>query len=260
MNKKIIGLLIFLMLFFQIQPALGFRNNTMMMNNKSIETENINDDIVNILNQVNESLVSYYLEELVKFGPRYTGSESCSEAAEYLFDEFEKLDLDVYYDYYEFIMKKITQDIILEKKQHLHILNTLVQHSFGLTLHELTYLLTKKNNMYKMSSLQERFGVSRINVFKTRQRINDCLTDLKRLNLIHKKGVKYQLNLLELHLLLKREKLHDELKKIELEIRTEYEEIENNIRSLSDNEQELYEAEFWDVYGKDFLKQYLTKK
>jgi hypothetical protein len=55
-----------------------------------------NDDyILKIINQVNESLVFYYLNGLMEFGPRYTGSENCSNAAQYIFDEFQKMDLDV---------------------------------------------------------------------------------------------------------------------------------------------------------------------
>jgi len=63
----------------------------------------MNQDIIDIINQVNKSLVSKYLEELVEFGPRYTGTESCNNAAHYLYGEFEKLNLDVYYDEWKYI-------------------------------------------------------------------------------------------------------------------------------------------------------------
>lgn len=97
------GFLIFLMLSFPIQTTLGTTQNTGMINNKSIETENIDEDIITMINQVNKSLISYYLEGLVKFGPRFTGSENCSKAAEYIYNEFEKLGLNVYIDPWEYI-------------------------------------------------------------------------------------------------------------------------------------------------------------
>ena len=158
-------------------------------------------------------------------------------------------------------MEKITLDIILEKKQHLHILNTLAKHDpLRLTLHELTYLLTDKSNMYQMSLLQKKIGYSRKNIFKTRQRIYDCLNDLKRLNLVKKTRNKYHLNLFELHILIQREKIRNELKEAEEQLRTESKEIENELINQSEEVRRGYEAEFWRIYGKDFLKKYLTEE
>lgn len=158
-------------------------------------------------------------------------------------------------------MKKITQDIIKEKKQHLHILKALKQHSpLGLTLHDLTYLLTNKNNMYKMSSLQERFGKSRNDVFKTRQRIHDCLTDLKRINLIQKTREKYRLNLFEFYFLIQRERLNNQLKEYEQEERANFEKIRNDMKYLSERELEEIETELWEEQGKKILNEYLTGK
>lgn len=102
MNKKIMGFLIFVMLFLQIQSAIGITQETGMMK-KRVGAENVDADIVTMLNQVNESLISYYLEELVQFGPRFTGSESCSNAAQYIHDEFKLLGLDVYIDPWNYI-------------------------------------------------------------------------------------------------------------------------------------------------------------
>ena len=112
------------------------------------------------------------------------------------------------------------------------------------TLHDLTYLLTNKDSMYKIDLLEIRFGISWKNVFKTRRRIQDCLTDLKRINLIYKTKGKYWLNLFELHLLFQREQLYNELKKIEKELTLEYVVYENKIKNLSKEESKDYEAEF----------------
>jgi len=60
--------------------------------------QSIDTDIVAMIQQVNESLIAGYLEGLVSFGPRVTGSKNCSDAADYILDEFKKLGLDAYID------------------------------------------------------------------------------------------------------------------------------------------------------------------
>ncbi len=63
--------------------------------NKDISTTNLEDNIAEMIDQLNQSLLYEYLEGLVNIGPRYTGTNNCREAAEYLFDEFKKIGLDV---------------------------------------------------------------------------------------------------------------------------------------------------------------------
>lgn len=46
---------------------------------------------------INETLVASYLETLVAFGPRVTGTTSCDAAAKYIFHEFFQMGLDVRY-------------------------------------------------------------------------------------------------------------------------------------------------------------------
>lgn len=157
-------------------------------------------------------------------------------------------------------MKKITQELILEKKQYLHILNSIAIYSpRGLSLHELTYLLTNNNNMYKMSLLHKNFGNLRKDIFKTRQRIYDCITNLINLNLIYKTKNKYHLNLNEFHLLFVRVKYQDELKKIEEQTKVVYKKIEDKMRNLSYDERKNYELEFWKRHEKNIFKNYLKK-
>ncbi len=105
MKKKIVGVLVFLMVIIPIQSVSATTQNFKIINNVSTESS-VNADIIDIINQVNESLISYYLEELVEFGPRFTGSESCSRAAEYIYDEFNSLGLDVYIDPWRYIRYK----------------------------------------------------------------------------------------------------------------------------------------------------------
>jgi len=51
--------------------------------------------IIEMINQINESLLFEYHHGLMKFGPRYTGSINCNLAAEYIYDAFEQMGLDV---------------------------------------------------------------------------------------------------------------------------------------------------------------------
>ena len=54
-------------------------------------------EIIQMTNQVNESLVNTYLRGLVAFGPRYTGTENCTRAGQYLYDSFVSLGVPVEY-------------------------------------------------------------------------------------------------------------------------------------------------------------------
>jgi acetylornithine deacetylase/succinyl-diaminopimelate desuccinylase-like protein len=57
-----------------------------------------NTVILDMVEQVNESMVFYYLDSLMSFGPRYTGSENCSAAAQWILDEFMTMGLDTQLD------------------------------------------------------------------------------------------------------------------------------------------------------------------
>jgi hypothetical protein len=54
-----------------------------------------NGSIVDMISQVNASLLHEYHDGLMRFGPRYTGSLNCSLASQYIYDSFEDMDLDV---------------------------------------------------------------------------------------------------------------------------------------------------------------------
>ncbi|MBN1861776.1 MAG: M28 family peptidase [Candidatus Thermoplasmatota archaeon] len=56
-----------------------------------------NDTIIEMIEQINTSLLYKYHQGLMKFGPRYTGSITCHLAAEYIYNEFEKMGLAVEY-------------------------------------------------------------------------------------------------------------------------------------------------------------------
>jgi len=59
-----------------------------------------NADIVELLQQLNESIILGYLENLTSFGPRVSGTEACDQAAYYLYDTFQDMGLAVRYHNY----------------------------------------------------------------------------------------------------------------------------------------------------------------
>jgi hypothetical protein len=64
----------------------------------NMEIQNTTDPkITNIINLVNESLIRGFLEGLVSYGPRVTGTYGCEKAAEYLFEQFENMGLETRY-------------------------------------------------------------------------------------------------------------------------------------------------------------------
>ena len=61
-------------------------------------TTNVN--IVDLLQQLNETLLRGYLENLTSFGPRATGTEGCDQAAHYIHGTFQEMGLAVRYHNY----------------------------------------------------------------------------------------------------------------------------------------------------------------
>jgi aminopeptidase YwaD len=57
-------------------------------------------NIIELLQQLNETLILGYLENLTSFGPRETGTEACDQAAHYLYDTFKDMGLAVRYHNY----------------------------------------------------------------------------------------------------------------------------------------------------------------
>jgi len=56
-----------------------------------------NDIIISLINKINENIYLGYLENLTSFDPRVTTSQACDDSAEYIYNEFEKLDLETRY-------------------------------------------------------------------------------------------------------------------------------------------------------------------
>ncbi len=71
--------------------------------NKKISNSSSNEiEIVDIINKVNKSLIFSYHEGLMAFGARYTGSENISLAADYIYNCFEEIGLNVSFHNWNF--------------------------------------------------------------------------------------------------------------------------------------------------------------
>jgi hypothetical protein len=68
--------------------------------------DSFNSDIVMMLGEINESILSYYLERFVSFGYKFTGSSNCRKAAEWIKQEFEDMGLHTYFDDWRFTRHK----------------------------------------------------------------------------------------------------------------------------------------------------------
>ncbi len=56
-----------------------------------------NETIIEILNQIDETLILGYLENLTDFGPRVTGTSECAAAGDYIYNEFDNMGLETRY-------------------------------------------------------------------------------------------------------------------------------------------------------------------
>ena len=63
-----------------------------------IITNTMDEGVIDLINQINESMILAYLQNLTSFGPRVTGQPACEQAAEYLYNEFSNMGLEVRYD------------------------------------------------------------------------------------------------------------------------------------------------------------------
>jgi hypothetical protein len=94
MPKKIIYLLIIFLLVVSASSISSRDINTIHFNENNIINEEV---IIDMIEQLNESLYLGYLEDIVSFGARYTGTENCYEAGTYIYNEFSNMSLDVKY-------------------------------------------------------------------------------------------------------------------------------------------------------------------
>lgn len=79
--------------FSDAQPI----KSNQITNNVNSTSREIDTDVISIINKINKSIVSSYLEGLVGCGIRYTGTKNCNKAAEYIYNQFKQMGLDVEY-------------------------------------------------------------------------------------------------------------------------------------------------------------------
>jgi len=89
--------------------------NNIKSGSASVNNQFYRPDLVDLIKQVNESALFYYLSGLMNFAPRYTGTDNCNKAAEYIADEFQKMNLDVCVDKWRHLQYK-SQNIIATHK------------------------------------------------------------------------------------------------------------------------------------------------
>ncbi|MCK4995304.1 MAG: M20/M25/M40 family metallo-hydrolase [Thermoplasmatales archaeon] len=85
----------------EIAPGFVFEENNVIQivtdpPEKTIQSSE--ETIIDILENIDEDLILGYLEDLVDFGPRVTGSGACAAAGDYIYNEFESYGLDARYD------------------------------------------------------------------------------------------------------------------------------------------------------------------
>jgi hypothetical protein len=103
-NRKFISLPICLLLIIPVFPVLGLpiqikeTTNLNLQNHQYPKKTTILDDaVISMIEQVNESAFLSYEENLTINGPRPTKSPACVEAAEYIYEQFETMGLAVKY-------------------------------------------------------------------------------------------------------------------------------------------------------------------
>lgn len=118
LKKKIIGICIvtIIIIAFYASPATSSpTKNNIKSNSVSVNDQFYIQNLVDLIKQVNESTLFYYLNGLMEFAPRYTGTDNCNKAAEYIADEFQKMNLDVSVDKWRHLQFK-SQNIIATHK------------------------------------------------------------------------------------------------------------------------------------------------
>lgn len=69
-----------------------------VISNHNVMLSVTNDIIIQMIEEIDESLILGYLENLTSFGPRVTGSGACIAAAQFIYNQFQSMGLDVRYD------------------------------------------------------------------------------------------------------------------------------------------------------------------
>ena len=59
-----------------------------------IALQSSSEEVIEMIQQLDEEMILGYLEDLVAFGPRVTGTNECEEAGDYIYNEFQSMGLE----------------------------------------------------------------------------------------------------------------------------------------------------------------------
>ncbi len=94
MNKKIIGIFIFMLLIIYTLTVAGNIIESEGEDNPNyIQSNTV--DVIEIIQQMDEAMFLGYIENITAFGPRETETNASMEAGSYIFDEFTSMGLEV---------------------------------------------------------------------------------------------------------------------------------------------------------------------
>jgi hypothetical protein len=103
-------------IFIIISPTVFVEGIIQINTNEETNSlENIETDLINLINQVNESILKYFLEKFVSFGEKMTDSENARRAADWIKEEFEKMELLAHFEEWKFPKYKDRNVIALHK-------------------------------------------------------------------------------------------------------------------------------------------------
>jgi hypothetical protein len=97
MRRKIIGIFV-----VGILIITGFASIPIQAGPVQQPLTSPDPQIIDMIQQVNESLLYDYLTHLTAFGPRFTGTENCTKASQYIYDEFQSMGLSVEFHNWSF--------------------------------------------------------------------------------------------------------------------------------------------------------------
>jgi hypothetical protein len=134
--KKIFVLFLATCFLCSLTSAVAIQNQSPIKTYDDKNTSQLifEDSIPLIIEQIDESMMTTYLMDLVSFGPHSTASPACDKVAEYIFNQFENLGLDVrYQDWYyniftygrniEATLKGLSNDIYIISAHYDTLLN-----------------------------------------------------------------------------------------------------------------------------------------
>lgn len=99
-NRKILGIVLCVLLTTIVVPVSGLKiGHGNQKGTSDIETIALphGRTMVKLIQQLDETMVKGYIENLTAFGPRVTGTIGCEQAANYIYNEFKKMGLEVRY-------------------------------------------------------------------------------------------------------------------------------------------------------------------